>query len=847
MKIWRGWSLTISPVLSLAVILLLALSVGVLPADAASAGQNQGGVKLSAQAGYDGYCKGNQWIPVHAILENSGPDLSGQLSASSVQGSNTKSDLYAANLDLPGQSRKEIVLYLFPDNYVSSLDISFTSGNKTIASARVNLTCLTSNDLLFGVMAGSQTAYNVLTDLRPQSGTAAVAKIELKDIPDQGPALGALDVIVISNTDTGGLSESQKKALSAWVAAGGRLIVTGGPDWQKTAAGLAGLMPVSLNGDQNVDSLDALQNLADQGAALRQASAGVNISGTLQAEALDGGAIIATGELAQGASVLARQGDFPLAVKMPHGAGTVYYLAADPALPPLKGWDSAPDLYRALLNQSEEKPGWASGFSNWDMASQAAASMPGLSVITLFLVCGFLGVYVLAIGPLSYFILNRLKRRELAWVTIPVLVVTFTCIAFLSGGLIRGSVPILNRLAIVQVRPGASQAQVNGLVGLYAPNRGTYQLNAGTGALVHTTQTNPTPNKQSFVFNQSGSVTSISGIKLEGGGMEIFGLEGQAPAPAFSYDLRLMLDSSGTRLEGSVTNQSDLTLENAVVLAPGGTQALGSFRPGEKRDIVIYLNKAQMSSGAPGSKGGYTAPASPYYGPAPYYYSGYDTTVSDILGTSSYYDNKEIYRRYALIAAAYGNGYGGYSSRGAGIYLTGWVSKSPLDISLGNKTSLIKNYQTIDTNLYIVTLSADWSASSGELTLPPGLFSWSVMGSSAAVYSYGPSPYNTQLGAGNYSIEFHLIHPIEYRSVKSLTLHIQDTSSASISGLVVSLYDYEAHSWAEIPNLAWGDNLIPDPERYVGPGGSIELQIENKSNYTTFNIQTSDFTLVVER
>ncbi len=87
-------------------------------------------------------------------------------------------------------------------------------------------------------------------------------------------------------------------------------------------------------------------------------------------------------------------------------------------------------------------PGWADGFQNWDLALEAAKSLTGLSLPLSWMVCGFLGLYVIILGPVNLFFLNKLRRRELAWVTIPVLVVVFSGIAFILGSQLRGGKPI---------------------------------------------------------------------------------------------------------------------------------------------------------------------------------------------------------------------------------------------------------------------------------------------------------------------------------------------------------------------------------------------------------------------
>ena len=55
------------------------------------------------------------------------------------------------------------------------------------------------------------------------------------NLPDRGVGLEAVDLMLISNADSGQLSPDQRDAIRDWVLGGGHLIVAGGSRWQETA------------------------------------------------------------------------------------------------------------------------------------------------------------------------------------------------------------------------------------------------------------------------------------------------------------------------------------------------------------------------------------------------------------------------------------------------------------------------------------------------------------------------------------------------------------------------------------------------------------------------------------
>src|SRR4029077_3586352 len=119
-----------------------------------------------------------------------------------------------------------------------------------------------------------------------------------------------------------------------------------------------------------------------------------------------------------------------------------------------------------------------------------------------------------------------------------------------TGYQLRGGQASLHRLAVVQVWPNAATARVDGLVGLFSPRRTEYDLQFGRGFLAR-----PMPldtgsaGGSSFTLQQSDG-TLIPAVRMEGGAVEPFVVQGQMPAPAFESDLTLVINVSQVTLQG---------------------------------------------------------------------------------------------------------------------------------------------------------------------------------------------------------------------------------------------------------------------------------------------------------
>ena len=617
-------------------------------------------VTVAVEAGLDGYCKVEAWIPIQVRLENSGPSLEISVRAE-VPGDGNAVWSYAQAVSLPSVARKELRMMAYPNRSVRNVDVSVWVDNDEIYREIVPLTCVQQYDALYGVVAGSASAFNVLANVDPPSGNASVAQLDIAALPDHAQGLEMLDALVFSDVDTGQLSEAQRTAIHTWVLAGGDLIVTAGPNWQKTANGLLDLLPYLPNGtttNNEWNTLDAFTPLLTE---------------------LEGDAVLATGTFAPNAIPYVSQGNTPLIVGKTFGNGQVFYFTPDLALAPLRNWDGMESVYDALLNQPTYNPSWASGITNWYSASSAVANIPGLGLPSIVLICCFLGLYVFALGPLNYVVLARLKRRELAWVTIPALVVIFSVVAIVAGSLLRGNSPVMHKTAIVQVWDDESVASVDGVVGVFSPNRRAYNLDIGSNFVAH-----PLPNTQ---FNTGSDMTllqtdtgiRVPDLRIDVGGIEAVVVEGEIPAPNLSHNLILRRNLSiGAEIQGEVRNNTGITLQDAVFLAPDNAYLeLGDIEAGQAASINLSYS------------GAITSTQIGYF---------YDQTVEQVLGPNYYsrFNDADLSRRYELLYSTFGD----VSQRGSGFYLVGWGEESWFDANLGGR-----NFKEERTTLYIFHLT----------------------------------------------------------------------------------------------------------------------------------------------
>jgi len=757
--------------------------------------QGEGGVTLTARAGFDGYCKEGEWIPVRVTVENSGADVEARVQASYSSFGTSRSS-FGAELSLPGNSRKETFLYIYPRDSVQTLKVSVIANGKEITKTDLKLTCISSPNLLFGLLTDDSTIFTALNATDPLSSFVRVASLTIPDLPDRAQGWRGLDALVVSGADTGALNPDQKQALGLWLAEGGKLFVTGGTKWQASTAGLGEFLPVDLNATKKAASLSALAEYVGE------------------ENALEGEAVLASGKMRAGAEILLSQDGVPLIVQKRIGFGGVIYFAADPALRPLSGWDGMKDVYSKLLGSEAQRPSWARGAWDYYFANQALGALSELGIPSPFFICGMMGFYVIVVGPLNFLALRYFKRRELAWVTVPVLVIMFTGLAYFSGYIFRGARPILNRLVIVQAWDGVEQAQARALVGIYSPGRSKYTVEADSKFLPHpfaSADLTLQAEDDWLSLGKSAKMT-VPDVRVEIGGMQAMAWDGVVDALRIEHDLTVNLGDSSPTLTGSIFNAGEYILKDAMLVTSGDWIRLGDLPPGTSKDVKVSL-------------------VSGYYGPEFYTLAG-----ADILNVNYYapLTEEEDMRKVSLMSSVAQWNYGGNMGNW-GIYLMGWLDDPLVPVSLQNRDA-----NMVDTNLYIAMLSPSVKKEPGLLNLPSSLFIWESTNEAYSPYRASGVP------GSSYELRFTPAIPLRFSEVRNFELDVNSSSySYSPSYVIrVSVWDYESGAWFELQNYSGGAMNLADPSRYVDSNGEVWLRIEGDPN-GWLELDSVKFTLTV--
>lgn len=822
--------------LRLILIVFALLSILALP----SAAQDNEPINMLVEAGFDNFFRPEQWLPIQIRVQNDGVGFDGRLTVRPETSGRAVDTAYSSTIDLPTGSDKTVFLYVQVASFADNLLIELIDNEGVrVSEQRVGLSGIAPRDALHMVVSGTGANSIPLNALAQGGFNARQGRWTLDNLPPNVAALQSIDTLIFYDVQSDQMTIGQLEALETWVATGGHLIVIGGPSWTQTASGFSdnAILPFVPDGSANVDDVSGL-------------AAYVGLSDNLSTRTF-----ITTGEVTENSRILAQTDDnLAILIRRELGTGVVDYFTLDPTLEPLRSWLALPEVWLNLLSTAVPEPGWQRGLLDQQEAARALAILPGVNLlppVTSMLL--FIGIYILLIGPINYFVLSRMRRRAWAWLTIPVFILIFTILAWNVGFNLRGSELILSRLYVVQSFDDTEAAYQEELVGVLSPRRDTYTVAAPDPAFM---QVLPGLEADSFFSaNISRSTTEVvqsnafvvEDIAIDGGIFANFGLSRAVDRPEISGTATITYITErdedtpentalGQSIRGVIRNDSEIDLDDAIILTRNQFYRLdGTFAAGDVLDfdssdfeLINETERELIPLASPFQSSSQLEIAS----------SGRNSSINDSLVTSRVLlnipwsaatrrsiilesDDEEENRRRAFLRAFMRDQ---YATAGIGheIYLLGWSNaERPNDIAIDEVT-----FRPVDTTLYIIELSTtvETPPSSEIVTISPDQFTWTALDLDPLQVSTTGMNDLTLVNPASLTLQFAPIDGAILADVSDMRLEL-DRTSAYGNRVDVSLWHWETQTWEALSGNSIEIYDIDNIERYLGTDNMVRVRL----------------------
>lgn len=399
-------------------------------------------------------------------------------------------------------------------------------------------------------------------------------------LPDASAAYDAIDVVVLGDIPLDALSDAQWTALRDWVRSGGLLVISGGPDVGRfRARQIADLLPIAPSVALPAVSLMPV-------GALGRAKCDMSLPATV-------------GRVSPDAAVVAGSLACPLMTMRMYGSGTVVFAAFDLFAPSFRAWQGqetfwstilkrgqAPDgLGRRLVLQAQDRYGENARWLGDVLAGLSNARPPSLQFIG-----GFLLLYIVCLVPLNYLLLRKWDRKELAWITAPVIVVVFTVGSYSVGAAYKGTELKLRYASVVETWAGHPEGWARTVLTVSSPRLARYTLSIGDpGAAL---------NEVDLGGMAVGSMGTPGDLSVERGERTVL-----RDFRVNMWDQRSFVIGSRTDLPGSVsatvrsaggmlntvdvTNGTGQLLHDCEVISSAGAAFCGDLQPGQHASVQV--------------------------------------------------------------------------------------------------------------------------------------------------------------------------------------------------------------------------------------------------------------------
>ncbi|TCP59035.1 putative membrane protein [Tumebacillus sp. BK434] len=739
-------------------------------------------INLTVRAGFDGSYKAGTWTVMQVTLENKGPDFQGDVEivekASTTQPNSGHYGTYRKPVVLPKGTTKQVLIEV-PAGYLEQpLTVRLVdAAGKVEAKHSPGITSPMDNQLLIGAISAKESDLAFLTKTAgPGIGDRVhVRELDGTNLPEKADLLRSLDVLAINHAPQEKLTPEQIAAVKAWVEGGGNLLLAGGAQYAGGAGLFADLSPVTAGGTVEVRDLSGLEKLAGQKPNLNQ----LTVTGAT---------------LKPGAQALAEAGDLPLIAWQPVGAGKVFYAGYDLSVEPLASWTGNAELWKRVLTEratgTVQKETVNPGYQLTNLA-RTAGSFPNLVPPMRILALAF-GAYVLIAGPGLYLFLRRKNRGEWAWALIPATSIVFAAGIFGFGALERGSGPVTQTLAHIQLK-SADAADVQAAAAFVIPSGGNYSVEAKADGRI-------APLNPNYSYNEQGLQAQVvqEGAKLSVvyESVEYFtSREADVSATVSGLGLvtaDLTLDDAG-RIKGTLVNDSKLDLERLHLIAGASSFEVGDLKAGESKTIDATFH--------------YTAPSSNM---------AMHQTLRDKLVGSSYmqygpaFDIEEE-RRRTLVDF----GLQPYKLGQADVALIGF-SKSPLDLYTIDGAAVQAETRSL------VTQDLTLKHGTGLVKWPLGMVRPKLINAEGNV---SINQIELILQGGSIDLEYDLQLAPGFVAAKAQI----DLDESMYALLKKRYFNWKTQRWEDVNGKLLTDLSAADLQKYMSPDGIMRVQLQGDS------------------
>lgn len=558
--------------------------IGMAPGFSPLMAEADDGISIDIKVGFDGFYKIGHTTPVYFEIENKLRDINGELQIE-LPGQGNSITLYAIKVSLPKDSTKRFTMNVPVSTFNTKLKVNLTEGKTVVTTKTFRVDPGVNGDsIVIGILSDDFDSVRYINKVTlnniGNSGTRNV-RLDEAGFPEDKDVLKTFNVIVINDFDTSKLGKTQYEALKRWVYDGGVLVIGTGPTYGKTLSAFKDDFLSGETGEVTVLNTSSLGRLAES-----KTTETMSIS-SLDIRLKDGTAIVT-------------EGDSVLLQRMERGRGVMGVASFDFGLEPLSAWTGnstfADKAIVALLPSYYLGEMYQKGVAmdgNLYVINNALRNIPELPLPKTSHMVFLYAAYILLAAPVSYMVLKKLDRRELMWVTVPVLAIVFSLAVYISGAGTRLTQPVTNVISLVDINnSGTISPRI--YAGVFTPQKDSIRVEAEEGIDLRPFRMNndyysmPTGDDGSKrVVDTKVTLSPKAVLEFYRNGIWSMKTMSVETDRIYNGKLESKLNYANGLFSGTINNTSGFDLDECYIITPNQYAAIGPVKNGETKQVSV--------------------------------------------------------------------------------------------------------------------------------------------------------------------------------------------------------------------------------------------------------------------
>jgi hypothetical protein len=561
----------IRSIIPIFVLLLFIFSFNSVNAATSDVSENPKKLDVNVAVGFDDNYKIGFSTPVKITVKNKYKDINGEVEIR-VPSTPGKYMSFVKPISLQKDAEKVITINIPVAGNRPQYPLIIYNGKNKVYEDKIEIGMASNNITFFiGILSDDFDSLSYINKVSASTGESLLTrpiKLDEKNFPEDTFTLNSFDIIIINDYDTSRLNKTQYEILKQWVSNGGTLLIGTGSKYNKTLKIFTDDFIAGTQGAVKSISTSKIYELATNGDSRNEVE--------LDAVPLN----------IKKSNVLMEEEGTKLVQSLKKGKGTIGITSFDLGQAPFTNWSNntvfAEKLIMAVNPQLTANNEDVNTNTDINMARSGMGQFSEMAAPKASRFFFILFIYIIVLAPISYLALKKLDKRELMWITVPILAIVFGIIVYISGTGTRMGEVTTNMISFLNFDDNGNTTATT-YAGIFNTNKMKVKVTGKDEDKIlpvtdyYYDPKLPVDNEsmEAKVFSDSGAVEYRNSSLLETQTLQVQEAEKKLGKIETDFSIK------NGDITGSIKNSTKLDLRDCLLIVPGGYYKIDSITSGQ--------------------------------------------------------------------------------------------------------------------------------------------------------------------------------------------------------------------------------------------------------------------------